>query len=118
MKKNFITLIAILISGLLNQRSNSVDIIDDFPERMVRGIIRDLISNQPIEGAWINQYSPDPPYLNTTLSDGSYGITATYDSTDLHLFIGKDGYITKDTILHLPAGEEDIDSVNLYLSSR
>ncbi len=87
-------------------------IISD-PIYLFGGFVRDSITNQPIDSAWINIIDSIPPYRAYTDSTGYYK-TSVFLGGELMVFSGKEGYHIKDTIINLSS---NLDSINFKLSA-
>ncbi len=85
--------------------------------RFLSGVVRDSISGTPIDSAWIDINDTIAPFTTMSDTNGFYFMAFGTARYSLHLFVGKEGYLIKDTSIILPKGHINVDSVNIYLKS-
>jgi hypothetical protein len=86
-------------------------IISD-PDYLFGGFVRDSITGQPIDSAWINIHDSIAPYRAYSDSTGYYK-TSVFLGGELMVFCGKEGYYIKDTTINL---NTNLDSINFSLT--
>lgn len=77
--------------------------------------IKDAVTDQIIDSAWIDFDSLSPYYV---FSDSAgYYIFSDFGKPpeDFHIFVGKQGYIVLETLINVPPDTPFLDSVIIYL---
>jgi len=85
----------------------------------IMGTVRDKISNQVIDSAWVKAFNPNIDRLFTAFTDssGKYILGFIVDSSNQQIInAGKSGYITFDTVIQITLPQADYDTVNIYLT--
>lgn len=79
------------------------------------GYVKDAITDQVVDSAWID-FDSLPPYYVYSDSTGYYIYgDFGYPPEDFHIFVGKQDYFMKETLIHIPSNKWLIDSVVIYL---
>lgn len=93
----------------------AVIVIDHFYS--IRGIIKNKISGQPIDSAWINISADSSLYYRYSDSNGRFHLTfKIYSNNQQRIFMGKDGYEDFDTLINISNPHITMDTLNIFLN--
>ncbi len=87
------------------------------PLHAIGGVVRDAETNMPIHNAWVDNTDSIPPYSLFSDSIGHY--VFAYLGTakhEVHIYCGKEDYLTFDSIVTIPTNALLKDTVDIYLS--
>ena len=111
-----LAIVCVVTAGLMFPTCHCRPIGDSFQFHAVRGIVRDVETNIPIENAWVDDTDSIPPYSIFTDSIGRYEFvylgTAIHD---VHIYCSKEGYLTLDTVVTIPTNASLGDTLDIYL---
>jgi len=82
----------------------------------VNGFIYDKNTHNLLEGAWFDRSDTTDPHFGITDTTGRFYIFMLGDPPKvMHLYFGKGGYKTLDTVIQIPLNDRIVDSVEVYL---
>ncbi len=82
----------------------------------VNGFIYDSGTNSILEGVWYTMEDTAISSRGVTDSTGSFQmIKFGNPPKEMHLYFGKEGYRTFDTVVRIPPYTRSVDSVEIYL---
>lgn len=117
MRKIFVGPILILILVAICQCFSNCEKSTDDVWRFLSGVVRDSLTGLPIDSAWIDINDTIAPFRTRSDTNGIYIMAFGTKRYGFKLYAGKEGYLTRDTLIVLPEGQIDIDSVNIYLKA-
>ena len=85
------------------------------PIYSITGIIRNKMTNQPIDSAWIDLADSVAPYHTFSDLTGKYNLVFNIGLNNQKIYCGKVGYLIYDTLINISLPQEDFDTVNIFL---
>jgi len=84
----------------------------------ITGIIKNKLTDQPIDSAWIDTQESYTIGQHYTFSDSAGHYEFAFFLGPNHsrtIYAGKSGYLTFDTLIQFSIPQKDFDTVNIYL---